>query len=402
MFDLIASLNVGNAEVTIKGRSDNPKMFNNLMQEVLKLNSTESKKTSLFSIYQAYVENIETHLSISRINSIKSAEKYLKVLLKDVFLETLDKKTAFEIKTNIAKLPSVVKNKDFYEKGLSLNDTKPEMVLISTTAGNSLLTIIKAMMNWACSVGKADVNYFDNLKKTPQKKKEKVSAYTIKELKILFDQEHFEGFCKKYDERYWVCIISLYTGMRIGEIVQLTTHDVIENKNGLMLFNIDDSSKVKRITKHLKNNNSIRIIPIPNKILELGFKDYLNTIKKEGFELLFPRMERDKSGNITPNLIASAFKEYKDPLIKERPGVKTDFHSFRHSFIAYLQSEDVNLNVIQNLVGHSSGTITLDIYGEARAPEKLIKAINLPDYGLDIKPWVDTPERRKSRLAMRK
>ena len=60
----------------------------------------------------------------------------------------------------------------------------------------------------------------------------------------------------------------------------------------------------------------------------------------------------------------------------EKLEIKTDkknFHSLRHTVIDHLKQKGVELSFINELVGHSSGNIDMDRYGEGYNPEILYK-----------------------------
>ncbi len=46
-------------------------------------------------------------------------------------------------------------------------------------------------------------------------------------------------------------------------------------------------------------------------------------------------------------------------------GSKKDFHSFRHTFTDHLKQKMVNRHILEEVDGHSHGSITMDRYGKA-------------------------------------
>ncbi|TOB64262.1 tyrosine-type recombinase/integrase, partial [Vibrio parahaemolyticus] len=66
-----------------------------------------------------------------------------------------------------------------------------------------------------------------------------------------------------------------------------------------------------------------------------------------------------------------------------------DAHSFRHSFIDELKQQEVAIDIVQELVGHSSNSITTSVYSRSYKPEILVSAINKLDdsHVAAIKPY---------------
>lgn len=75
--------------------------------------------------------------------------------------------------------------------------------------------------------------------------------------------------------KFWVPLIALYSGCRLNEICQLEINNIqIQRKIPVMV--ITDTG----FKQHLKNQQSKRIVPIHSKLIELGFLDLVEKIKK--------------------------------------------------------------------------------------------------------------------------
>jgi hypothetical protein len=102
----------------------------------------------------------------------------------------------------------------------------------------------------------------------------------------------------------------------------------------------------------LKTISSRRILPIHSKIIELGFLDYVSTIK-EG--RLFPELPEDpaRPGNFAPKA-SEFFTKYRRKCgvgETERRSRKT-FHSFRATLISALRKKSVPKDRRTRLAGH--------------------------------------------------
>ena len=58
------------------------------------------------------------------------------------------------------------------------------------------------------------------------------------------------------------------------------------------------------------------------------------------------------------NLVGRSFK----PVLKRAGVTKITFHGLRHSCASLLGSQGVPIKVIQEMLGHSSITVTMDVY----------------------------------------
>ena len=398
MFDLIASLQINNSEVTIK--SKNQDEFNSIVQRVLNTQVSSNKKqessksinaVSLLQLYNEFRDEKRNTLSPLTNRMYDNHYKYINLLFNGQTTATANREFGIKIRNIVTKLPNPLKYKHFYLENKNIDDIDETMNPASLTAAKQVFILVNAFFTWAVNSGKIDDNPCRGLKITATNpNSQAVGAYRIDELKTLFEGDNFDRFCSRAPHRYWIPVICLYTGMRLAECAQLGLCDVINSKEN-WFFAVNDTQVIPEVVKTLKNKHSNRVIPIPKKILELGFVDYYDQVKSEGYPFLFPDFHVEKNGIITSCLLANAWKSYKDSLSIGRNNVTLNFHSLRHTFVSTLKAKGVPLDVIQELVGHRYGTITFDVYGEPSGYERLNKAINLVDFDLNISHWINTP-----------
>jgi len=137
-----------------------------------------------------------------------------------------------------------------------------------------------------------------------------------------------------------------FCGLRREEVVS------IEIKN------IDwDRRRLRIIGKGDKD----RTIPVPRQVLT-DMKFLIGTPKQT---YLFPAKNR-KNHHLAPvqlNRILAAAGEAAG-IRNPNPKLKTiNPHSLRHSFVKALKTKGVNLEVIQNILGHKSFKTTVETYG---------------------------------------
>lgn len=183
-------------------------------------------------------------------------------------------------------------------------------------------------------------------------KNEKVierKIFTSEEIKILFDNLDSDNrYIKKMT--YGVLIL-IYTGLRIGEFINLKTKDIDLEKN------------VIYITKS-KTSAGVRKIPISDKILSL-FKDNIDNSKEYFFF--------NKKGN---NYLYYNFLTQFNKMLELLNLGKHTIHDTRHTFATMLNNANANSTSIVKLIGHSDFKTTEEIYTH-KDIEELRKAVNL-------------------------
>lgn len=95
-----------------------------------------------------------------------------------------------------------------------------------------------------------------------------------------------------------------------------------------------------------------------------GFLNYLNQIKNQNQEKLFPNLKKMKSTGYG-TMISRWFAKW----IKKKG---RNFHSFRHTVVNKLISQKVYEPFIKELIGHSHGSLTMDVYGGRKPLDVLL------------------------------
>ncbi len=144
--------------------------------------------------------------------------------------------------------------------------------------------------------------------------------------------------------RYWVPLISMFSGARLGEVVQLRSDDVRE-EDGIRYLALVDEADDQR----LKNENARRFIPIHPVLIELGFLDVVAARKRSGVVRLFPELAMGKDGYYS-SIFSKAFGRFLVSIDAKTD--KTSFHSFRHNFEDACRAAGVPEAVMNALQGH--------------------------------------------------
>lgn len=170
------------------------------------------------------------------------------------------------------------------------------------------------------------------------------------------------------DELFFVTHIAAYSGMRLNEIIQLNTDDIVEKYN-IVCFSLNTKIDVKTgKSKTLKTRNSVRIVPIHSKLSSIGLFEFIESKKKLARKCgkavrLFSCDNKDFSEYFR--------KKINTKVIKDDDKTRT-FHSFRHTFINKLIQSGQRVEHIAALVGHEQQyKITMNTYGEPVTPKIL-------------------------------
>jgi len=150
--------------------------------------------------------------------------------------------------------------------------------------------------------------------------------------------------------------ISLYTGIRIGELCALQWKDVdFDNKTITVrktvqrIQTVGMKAKTKLVITEPKSQSSIRTIPVPECIIDMlkGYKDSAEKYVISG-----------KFSPIEPRTIQYRFAA----ILKKAKLPSVHFHSLRHAFATNCIALGFDVKTLSEILGHSSVEITLNRY----------------------------------------
>ena len=272
---------------------------------------------------------------------------------------------------------------------------------ISRRTQNKYLAALGSFCRWLDKLGYIDGNPVIGMHDMIDKGVQPVRSYTMDELQAIFmspiftgfqsdEKDHLPGNLRTRDWRFWLPIIALFTGARLGEITQLLVDDVREETNGNWVLHI---TEVGDFEKSIKTKGSQRIIPVHRELARVGFLDYHAALKTRGEKRLFPEVCANARGQIsgTPSRWYGRYLER----IGLKDGRATNFHSFRHTVADAFRRAGCLDAQFSFMLGHTSretgvtrgyGILT---EGELTLRCQMIEAIRYP--GLDLLPLVHLP-----------
>ncbi|MBP1917223.1 integrase [Lederbergia galactosidilyticus] len=184
------------------------------------------------------------------------------------------------------------------------------------------------------------------------------------EMKYWNMKELNQFLSKTMQEYYYISwYLSAFTGMRLGEILGLKWDSVDFDNKVIYVRRALKRDEGKYIISELKNNPSYRSINISDSDV-FALKQHLKKQKKLKNKLGSDYQDQDlivatKTGNfVLPSNIGRAFRR----CLKQTNVENIRFHDLRHTHASMLFELKVHPKIVQERLGHSSISVTLDRY----------------------------------------
>lgn len=156
------------------------------------------------------------------------------------------------------------------------------------------------------------------------------------------------------DDKFWLPLLGLYHGNRLEEFAQLRRED-IKHEDDIWFFNVTDEGE-----RQLKNEQSIRRVPIHPAVLTLGFLEYVEQIAPKNGDMVFPDLRPGGKDNKVGFYFTKWWTAYRKSIgVYER---WLDYHSFRHGVTTKLFAAGVSQAVVDELTGHEGEGTSRAVY----------------------------------------
>lgn len=325
----------------------------------------------------------------------------------DIEAAKVNKAQVIQFKELAAKKPRNIKRCD---RGLTL----PQLVMraegqqvqrISPTSVKKYLATVKGMFAWAFANDKIPANPTSGVvaraKKNSGVKRKPRFPFSESDIDKIFGSPLFVGAKSSArlnepgdylisDHNYWLPLLALFSGARLTELGQLNIADVKQSQGGTWYLDIttefdeEDAITHPEIVKQLKNESSIRKVPLHKTLIEMGFLDYVKSMKPMGRKV-FPSLRADSRGRLTGNYSQAFGRWLRKIGIKSQTKV---FHSFRHMFKDACRSAAIQTEIHDRLTGHALQGVGAT-YGNGHPVEVLAAAMNK----IEFPAFVPPPER---------
>lgn len=282
----------------------------------------------------------------------------------DLPIDEIDEDQALKYIETLKQLPPNMNKMAAYRDKTIEEIIELKPLPMSARTFNKYVERLSSLFKFAISKPKYDLRYnpFSG-RSIDDSKAKKREPFTVKELVKLFGAaEHAQ---RKYKSAYsyWLPIMGLLTGARLNELCQLHLSD-FEVVDGIHCINIRDEDEFQR----LKNNNARRYVPIHDKLIEVGLIRYVERLRAQGEQRLFPMLKCYEKGGYGKKP-SDWFGQFR-----RRCGITEShtkvFHSFRHTFISSLLNDEVPELSVAQIVGHEGDLITSQVYWNEKAPAR--------------------------------
>lgn len=231
-------------------------------------------------------------------------------------------------------------------------------------------SIIRACVKDAILDGLISKDFTQRIELTWDKNRTvKVKYLSIRQINELVKSLK-EDINPRYISRYMI-LTAIYTGMRLGEIMALQWGDINFNFKTITINKSYDYVSGGKI-KPPKTESSNRTIRVNQSLLDL-----LEQLKPNNHKFVFMATNGKIPGSSAVN---KALKKHLAKCDIERNNFH--FHSLRHSHVAYLLANDIDLYAISQRLGHSNMTTTAKKYAylideyRARSNKRIDEALD--------------------------
>ena len=171
------------------------------------------------------------------------------------------------------------------------------------------------------------------------------------------------------EARRWAALVSVITGARSAEVCHLTKRDIVtldnarNTSNGLVCLDINEAGEGKSV----KNKHSVRLVPLTDGACGFDLKSFLSWVDTQPADgsALFGMTPSAYSSWFNSRVLTAALPDATD----------VSLHSLRHWLATRMKERGVNLVDAQGILGHSSQSITYDLYGKGHAVGRLAEVL---------------------------
>lgn len=363
----------GNGEGTIFKREINGKTFW-VTEYTIAMYDEKTGKRKRKTIYGKTRQEVKNKLEkiITELNTDSYVDKS-KVKFKELTKEFIDngyKLNQLSDSSYVRKLNTYNQICSHYMADMEIQkiteDDLKDFLIYITKYSNSVIGKIYGVINntFKRAVRKNIIKYnflddkIEFCKPKSNKKDKSVHGFTIEEQK-QFIQAIKNDTRFKYHYQF---LLSLYTGMRMGEINALDKDLDIDFKNKVIHVRrtlTKDTNDKTVMGSYTKTKNGIRDIVMDEQI-EFILKEYLNKEYQPNSEnLLFFNLKRNTyytTGQI--NMVFKRFCEHYNI----GKGYDVNQHMLRHTFATRCIEAGMPANVLSKVMGHADIRTTLEIY----------------------------------------
>ena len=171
------------------------------------------------------------------------------------------------------------------------------------------------------------------------------SPFCDDQIELIFEPSAYLANNRDPDY-FWVPLLAAHLGGRLGEFVLPTLDEIGQDAHGVWYLAVRES--------FAKTDNSVRLIPLTQPLIDLGFLDYVSHVRQLGAKQLWPNRDlTTPTAQSKPTKNQSqTFGAYltKRGLVSRR----LVFHSFRHTVVNALLDAGTPVHMSMQLCGHEA------------------------------------------------
>ena len=223
---------------------------------------------------------------------------------------------------------------------------------------NGILFLLKSSLKKAVSLGIARKQYSDAVVR-PKAREKRIMCFDKTE------QKKIEGYILANNTPYLIGILlSLYTGLRIGELLALTWEDIDFQKGTATISkSCCDSWENGHYIKVLdttKTQSSERVIPLPKQII-----GYLKLVRRQTGARFVVAAKSEYGAQIR------SYQRSFEHLLKKLDIERKGFHALRHTFATRALEIGMDIKTLSEILGHRNPTVTLQRYAHSLMEHKM-------------------------------
>jgi integrase len=287
----------------------------------------------------------------------------------------IEDEEAREFRDLLFRLPiSLTKRKDY--QGLTLRQAAEKAAIegvrtLDIKTVRKHISTLSPFFAWLIDERYARKNPFDRLLPRKPRLKSQRPPFSVEQVNAFLGSplysgfldegsEHLPGAMKKRDWRFWIPLLCLFSGARVGEVAQLRVEDIYM-RDGFWFMDFKEDPATGQQSKSRKTS-SVAVHP---KLTAIGFLAFVQSeLEARGTGPLFPEIKK----NVRDHAGAQPSRFLRDYLSRigikgERDGLGA--HSFRHLMADQLRLAgylDIELGPL--VLGHSSPVPTTGGYGK--------------------------------------
>lgn len=343
----------------------------NVTDTNIQIKTRRKTKNDIRKIFDFYINSLKKENDNKKTveSYIKKFEFLLDYLYYKKILDIYDinHKVVFDFENILLNLPSNHnKHKELIGKNIFELIENEDKILkkfkkIEKRTFDNYITRYKTLFIYLQKHKYVNENYFMLINKKSKKGNNNHKNFILrKDTYMSFEIEEIEEILKNIEDEQIkkIIIISLSSGLRSGEILNLKKEDILKYKNN---FLID--------VKKSKTDNGVRVVPI-NSFFNFFYEDLIKDVKENEFLFFKEQNKENRNDNLQKKIMRHIRKINKNE--------NKVFHSFRKNYTQLLYKNDIEELYIKLFLGHNQDdNLSFNVYNLSKIDNDLIlKIIN--------------------------